>query len=76
MTKSEKQMPAYMVTCRSCGTDNRIPADKEGMQGRCGNCRKTLPPMYYQPMALNAGNFDAFLASYPGSVLAEFWAPW
>ena len=65
-----------VVTCPSCGTGNRIPADKEGKQGRCGTCHTALPPMYRTPQQLNSGTFDAFLADYPGPVLAEFWAPW
>jgi thioredoxin 2 len=31
--------------------------------------------MYRTPQQLNSGNFDTFLANYPGPVLAEFWAP-
>jgi thioredoxin 2 len=46
------------------------------MRGRCGSCQTALPPMYRTPQQLNTGNFDAFLASYPRPVLAEFWAPW
>ena len=70
-------MPSpIVVTCPSCGSGNRIPADKEGRHGRCGNCQTVLPPMYRTPQQLNSGSFDAFLASYPGPVLAEFWAPW
>jgi RNase P subunit RPR2 len=70
-------MPSsIVVTCLSCGTGNRIPADKEGKRGRCGTCHAVLPPMYRTPQQLNSGNFDSFLASYPGPVLAEFWAPW
>lgn len=69
-------MSSYVVTCPSCGTGNRIPADKEGKRGRCGNCRNILPQMYRTPQQLDSGNFDAFVAHYPGPVLAEFWAPW
>jgi thioredoxin 2 len=77
MLQGEKSMlPTIVVTCPSCGTGNRIPADKEGMHGRCGSCRATLPPMFRTPQQLDSGTFDAFLASYPGPVLTEFWAPW
>jgi len=70
-------MPStIVVTCPACGTGNRIPADKEGMRGRCGSCRAALPPVYRTPQSLDAGTFDAFVAGYPGPVLAEFWAPW
>ena len=69
-------MPAYIVTCNSCGTANRIPAEKEGKSGRCGNCHRELPPMYCQPQQLTEHTFDAFVKGYHGPVLAEFWAPW
>ncbi len=69
-------MSDYIVTCTSCGTANRVPADKEGKKGRCGTCRAVLPPLYRHPQQLADQTFDAFVANYPGPVLAEFWAPW
>lgn len=69
-------MSAYIVTCRSCGTANRIPAEKEGKSGHCGNCHQKLPPLYYQPQQLTENSFDAFVKGYDGPVLVEFWAPW
>ncbi|MGB9081620.1 MAG: thioredoxin domain-containing protein [Desulfuromonadaceae bacterium] len=69
-------MSSYTVTCGSCGTANRIPADKQGKTGRCGTCHAPLPPMYYQPRPLDEKNFDTFIREYDGPVLAEFWAPW
>ena len=70
-------MPApIVVTCPACGTGNRIPADKEGRHGRCGNGQAALPAIFRTPQSLDSGNFDAFIAGYPGPVLAEFWAPW
>jgi hypothetical protein len=67
---------SYTVTCPSCGTGNRIPADKEGIKGHCGSCHAVLPPLYLQPQQLDENTFDSFVRSYPGPVLAEFWAPW
>ncbi len=69
-------MADYLVKCPACGKSNRIPAAKEGLVGRCGNCRAQLPPLYYQPHALTERKFDDFIHSYNGPVLAEFWAPW
>lgn len=66
----------YFVKCPSCGTDNRIPTDKEGLKGQCGSCKAALPPLYLHPQQLTNSTFDAFVASYPGPLLAEFWAPW
>jgi len=69
-------MVTYVVTCNYCGTANRVPAAKQGISGRCGNCHKELPPLYYRPQQLNKRTFDTFIKSYDGPVLAEFWAPW
>ena len=69
-------MSFYTVTCSSCGTANRIPADKQGKSGRCGTCHATLLPMYYQPRSLDEKGFDDFIRGYNGPILAEFWAPW
>ena len=66
---------SYIVKCPSCGTGNRIPADKEGLRGRCGNCKSALPPLYCHPQQVTDRTFDSFISSYPGPVLAEFWAP-
>lgn len=69
-------MDSYLVTCRSCGASNRVPAEKEGLSGHCGNCKATLPALYWQPQQLTEQTFDDFIAHYDGPVLAEFWAPW
>jgi hypothetical protein len=69
-------MESYLVTCRSCGTSNRVPADKEGVQGDCGNCKTVLPQLYWRPQQVTEKNFDSFIEHYDGPVIAEFWAPW
>ncbi len=69
-------MPFFTVNCSSCGSTNRIPADKQGKAGRCGACHAPLLPMYYQPISLDGKNFDGFIRGYTGPILAEFWAPW
>jgi len=66
----------YTTKCRSCGAVNRIPAGKEGSEGRCGACGNALPPVYAHPVTLTDGTFDDFIRRYPLPVLAEFWAPW
>lgn len=66
----------HIISCPSCGTANRVPADREGKRGRCGSCHAALPPMYCHPQQLTDHSFDDFVRSYPGPILAEFWAPW
>jgi thioredoxin 2 len=69
-------MSYHIQICNSCGTANRIPDDKQGASGRCGNCHATLPALYFQPQQLGERNFDDFIRNHGGPVLAEFWAPW
>jgi thioredoxin 2 len=69
-------MSSYLVKCRACRASNRIPADKEGVSGHCGNCRAVLPALYFRPQQVTDQSFDDFVARYDGPVLAEFWAPW
>jgi thioredoxin family protein len=69
-------MSSHIVNCNACGTANRIPADKQGKAGRCGNCHAILPALYFQPQQLNERTFDDFIRSCGSPVLAEFWAPW
>lgn len=69
-------MSSYLISCPVCGKTNRVPAEKEGVAGRCGSCRAVLPPLYHQPRPLTERTFDAFVGGYPGPVVAEFWAPW
>jgi thioredoxin 2 len=64
------------MRCRSCGSLNRVPADKEGVHGRCGVCKVELPALYTRPIALDDARFDPFVNSCGLPVLAEFWAPW
>ena len=66
----------YLIRCPSCGTANRVPAASEGKAGKCGNCHAALLPLYTKPVVHTDRSFDAFIKSYGGPGLAEFWAPW
>jgi thioredoxin 2 len=69
-------MSTHIVHCPSCGAANRIPENREAIQGRCGSCHNLLPPLYCHPQQLTDQSFDTFIRGYGGPVLAEFWAPW
>lgn len=69
-------MSSYLIQCKSCGSTNRVPAEKEGVPGHCGNCHAPLPALYFTPQQARDKDFDAFIAGYQGPILAEFWAPW
>jgi thioredoxin 2 len=66
----------YLIQCPHCGTTNRVPASSEGKAGKCGDCHVLLLPLYSKPVMLTDRNFDDFVKSYRGPVLAEFWASW
>lgn len=65
-------MSSYLITCPSCNTENRIPAEKEGMSGRCGTCHAGLPPLHLHPVPLTDQTFDDFVRNFDGPILAEF----
>ena len=67
------------VVMRWISLTGKVPfaaAGSEGKSGKCGSCHTPLPALYTSPVALSDRSFDSFVASYPGPVLAEFWAPW
>lgn len=66
----------YLIPCPACGTANRVPAASEGKTGKCGSCHAPLLPLFTKPVPLTDRTFDAFVESYRGPVLVEFWAPW
>ncbi len=67
---------SVIIRCPACSTSNRVPRSTEGRAGKCGSCRKQLPPLYSRPVQLTDTTFAPFIQGYPGPVLAEFWAPW
>ena len=71
-----QQDEQYMISCNACGTGNRVPAAREGEQGKCGSCAFPLPPLHTRPVPLTDRNFHDFVEKHPGAVLAEFSAPW
>ncbi len=62
-------------TCAHCGTGNRIPARHLADTGRCGACRKVLPPLA-EPLDVDAAAFDDIIAGATVPVLVDFWAAW
>ena len=66
-----------MVRCTACGTLNRAPFGKAGMQGRCGKCGAvfTVPLAPQAPLNISDSDFEAEVRSHDGPVLVEFWSP-
>ena len=44
-------------------------------EGRCGACKKSLPPAS-EPVAADSVTFDAIVREAKAPVLVDFWASW
>ncbi len=69
-------MNSVIVSCLSCGTKNRIQANKQYLRPLCGNC-KTPIKMVDQavPVELGAQKFHDFIKKAPLPVLVDFYSP-
>ncbi len=63
------------LTCKSCGTRNRVPARHLADTGRCGACKAVLPPVD-EPLNVDTAQFDEIVRDSRVPVLADFWAAW
>ena len=64
-----------IVTCRQCGTANRLRYESLDRSTRCGECKAMLPAPAEPIEVEDAAAFDAATqGALP--VLVDFWAPW
>ncbi|HTV21140.1 MAG TPA: thioredoxin domain-containing protein [Polyangiaceae bacterium] len=61
--------------CSHCGQNNRIPARHLAHSGRCGACKRELPPLA-EPIELDAQLLQAIGADAGVPLLVDFWAEW
>jgi thioredoxin 2 len=69
----------FTLKCRSCGTKNRIPAQKAALSAKCGKCGSPIPTADLftgRPVVIHDHDFDARVISSPLPVLLDCWAPW
>lgn len=68
-------MNSVIVSCSSCGTRNRIPANKQYLRPLCGHC-KTNIDMSDQavPVELGAHDFHDFIKRAPLPVMVDFFS--
>jgi thioredoxin 2 len=64
-----------ILTCPSCGSQNRFPASRVGQQGKCGSCKSAIAPKLPYSVS-SAAEFDEIVSQSPLPVLVDFWAPW
>ena len=65
--------PVHAV-CPSCGSINRIPADRQAGQAKCGTCHQPL--FAGKPVTVDAAAFERQITRNDIPLLVDFWAPW
>ena len=69
-------MNSVYVSCMSCSKKNRIPADKQHLQPRCGHCKAHLNLKNQAvPVELGDNNFHDFIKNAPLPVMVDFFSP-
>jgi len=69
-------MNSIVITCVNCGTKNRIPADKQHLAPRCGNCKKTISlASGAVPVELDDAGFSGFIRTASIPVMVDFFSP-
>ena len=62
------------IVCPACDSINRVPKDKLGAGGKCGNCQQPL--FNGKPLELDGARFQRHLTKNDVPVLVDFWAAW
>lgn len=69
-------MNTVIISCRSCGKKNKIPADKQHLSPKCGHCKKSIS-MINQAVPVELGDLDFhdFVKKAPLPVVVDFFSP-
>jgi thioredoxin 2 len=62
------------IVCPNCGGTNRVPADKDAREAKCGRCHSQL--FSGHPSGANATQFDRQISRSEVPVVVDFWADW
>lgn len=69
-------MNNIIITCNKCGTRNRIPADKQHLGPKCGNCKTALSLSGAAvPVELDDSTFTGFINNASKPVMVDFFSP-
>lgn len=69
-------MNAYIALCPSCSGKNRIPADRQHQQPKCGKCGAALDLRgSAQPIELTDQEFQGFINRASLPVMVDFYSP-
>jgi thioredoxin 2 len=69
-------MNSFIVSCKNCGTKNRIPADKQHLGPKCGRCKALIDIGYAAiPVELTDATFTHFIKQATIPVMVDFFSP-
>jgi thioredoxin 2 len=69
-------MNSIVIACSSCGTKNRIPADKQHLGPKCGSCKTAINLADSAvPVELDDTNFSGFISQASKPVMVDFFSP-
>ncbi len=69
-------MNSIVIACSNCGTKNRIPADKQHLGPKCGNCKAAMSlGGSAVPVELNDSDFQGFINQAAKPVMVDFFSP-
>jgi thioredoxin 2 len=66
--------PKIIIPCPHCANLNRMPAERRGQHGKCGQCHQPL--FTGKPVALTAATFDTHANAADLPLVVDFWATW
>lgn len=65
-----------LISCRTCGAQNRVPAKRLRDKARCAQCKAGLLPLQSPVPLATPADFDELVRDAPGPILVDFWAAW
>jgi thioredoxin len=67
---------SIVIACKNCGTKNRIPADKQHLGPKCGNCKTAISLAGAAvPVELDDSNFSGFISQVSMPLMVDFFSP-
>ena len=65
---------ALHIVCLHCNALNRVPRERVGEGGNCGQCKQPLAVAH--PFDLTKADFDRHVAASGVQLVVDFWASW
>ena len=69
-------MDSFIVPCPSCGTKNKIPAHKQHLTPKCGQCKAAIGLRNFaRPVNLTDQDFQSVVSQASLPLLVDFFSP-